>query len=53
MYLCELALALQIQNILITAAGTLMKLLLIGHFIKLCARAAIAAGFWLIGSNED
>ena len=47
------ALVVELDKILLAATTTVVKLLLISHFIEVSARAALAAGFGLLRGNED
>ena len=47
------ALVIELDKILLAATTTVVKLLFISHFIEVCARAALAAGFRLFRGNED
>ena len=42
----------ELDEILLAATTALVKLLLIGHLIEVCARAALAAGFRLVGTAK-
>lgn len=43
----------ELDEILRAATTAVVKLLLIVHLIEVCARAALAAGFRLVGGKED
>ena len=47
------ALVIELDEILFATTATVVKLLLIGHLIEVCARAALGAGFRLVRGNED
>ena len=46
------ALVIEFDKISLAATTVLVKLLLIGHLIEVCARAAVAAGFRLVNTAK-
>ena len=52
-FMLRRASVIELDEILRAATTAVVKLLLIVHLIEVCARAALAAGFRLVGGKED